>query len=430
MSPKFERNAARKTEARQDAPTKKRIVPSGRPSSPIPLERRRKDEVVETEAQVIDIRKRLRGRRDVPTIPPDEVPRDEVDVDLSDLEPAPETDVDLSDLDADLAAEERARKATLEQLETNDMTVAKAQRLIPKAAGLWERVNEKVTKDPVAHSIVSAEAKHFFMPEAKTGTTPDPATTYVFTLARYKEALHSKDRDAAERYRDKAVRMSKALGLMPPDEERRSPEEVDVDLSDLTGEADDGSVDVDVTEFEGKQEASGTRKKRVVGEGLDFGEEDTDVGRTYTATFSKPPTEALEQTERFLERQVTKERARKLLPAYDAFVQLARERTEGHPGVSMYLAEEAQRYTPRPDPSEALAFAVANVIATREHGDIDAANREEARVRELARTIRLAGNPLFEAAMAPRTINTGMESVRRRQADVKHREQRWNPNAA
>ncbi|MFH1078066.1 MAG: hypothetical protein V1745_02145 [Patescibacteria group bacterium] len=378
MSPKFEGNAARKIELAPEAPTLHRVVPAERPSSPIPLEKKRKAADAETEAEVIQIRKKL-TKRSVPTIPSDEVPHDDIDVDLSELESEADAgvDVDLSDIDAEIAADAKARRKYQEIAEPRMMTIEKARELVPNASHLWEHANRVIQKDPEANLLLGDASRGFFMPESKTpgSAAPDAATAYVFTLAKYREAQLRHDEEEAKELEKKVVEMSEALGLLKK-----------------------------------KPSSSGPEPN--------------------VAKFSKPPQEALEETERFLEQQVSRTQAYEFVPAHDQFVALVRDRTEGHPRLATHLAEEALRYRPRPDPSEALTFAVANVLALRKRNDIDGAKKEEARVRALASTLGVSGNPLFESSLAQRTYADGMKGVRSRQADVKRQTKRWNLNIA
>lgn len=419
-------------EVPQDAPTLKRAAPSGRPSFPIPLGNNGKEDRTKTDAAIVEIRKKLR-KKHVPTIPHDEVLRKDIDVDFSDFEPAPETDVDLSDINAGIATEVRARRAVAEQMETNDMTIAKAQELIPNAYHLWNHAKLIAAEDPMASLILTSESKNFFMPEAKgRHVTPDQATTYIFTLATYREALMRDDKEKAARYLDKVVKMSEVLGLLPQNEDMKSPEEIDMDISDLMKEEPDTipETDVDLSDLEREVSSAVQTKRKLPHYDPDFGKDAADDGSTYTATFSKLPRGVKEEHERTMAEMMTQKRAYELVPAHDQFVDLIRDKVGDHPGTSMYLTAEAQRYVPQPKPLEALTFAVANVIAKRERGDIDAANKEEERVRGLAATIGVSGNPLFESSIAHRTYAKGIESVKIRQAHVKQQERRNNPNFA
>ncbi|MBU1908390.1 hypothetical protein KKF59_04685 [Patescibacteria group bacterium] len=86
------------------------------------------------------------------------------------------------------------------------MTVEKAGSLVRYADKLWNLVDSKIEEGGIKSGALAIES-------SKAAGSPDPATYFVFTMARYLEAKRALQKDDAEIYLKKIMDMSKLLEI-------------------------------------------------------------------------------------------------------------------------------------------------------------------------------------------------------------------------
>lgn len=86
------------------------------------------------------------------------------------------------------------------------MTVEKAGSLVRYADKLWNLVNAKIEEGGIKSDALAIES-------AQAAGSPDPATYFVFTVARYMEAKRALQKDDAEIYLKKIMDMGKLLEI-------------------------------------------------------------------------------------------------------------------------------------------------------------------------------------------------------------------------
>jgi len=187
-----------------------------RPSEAAPAEEESYDvdlSELEEKEEVSGVRERVRPGLRRPSAPPEEVlgayqAEAQSKQQVKAARPAKQNEDVLSAYQTEAQNLRRGKEAEAVNERRFSMTIDRAQKVVPNAARLWDFATEQLAKHPDAALAFSNTSEW-----TGKGVEQNPATNYVYTIAKWQEAVLNNDKPWADEMMKRIKEMNKALHI-------------------------------------------------------------------------------------------------------------------------------------------------------------------------------------------------------------------------